>query len=82
MTQEEVKVIADMQVGVLIVITHIFNCLHHRGVLPLSDAIASLEETEQKLPSNVSETARTMVLNTISGLRNIVPLPPPIEQRH
>jgi hypothetical protein len=36
---------AQIHAGVLIAITHVFNMLHHRGVMSRQDAIASLEAT-------------------------------------
>jgi hypothetical protein len=68
-TLEEMKVIAELQIGTLIAITHVFNCLHHRGVLPLADAISSLEQTEQGLPSDVPQTTRGVIQNLVAGLR-------------
>lgn len=69
MTLEEAKAIADLQIGTLIAITHIFNCLHHRGVLPLGDAISSLEQTEQGLPPDISQAVRGVIRSLVAGLR-------------
>jgi hypothetical protein len=82
MTENEAKVIAELQIGVLTVIVHIFNTLHRQGVLPLSDAITSLEATAQGLPANVSEVSRNVIRSVISGLQSASGSPPPSPLRH
>src|SRR4051794_3559565 len=70
MTPEEARLVAQFQMGTIIVLTHVFNCLYHRGVLPIGEAISSLEETERGLPADAAPATRSIIFSVVQGLRH------------
>lgn len=66
--EAQALVIAQLQLGSIIALMHVFNCLHDHGVLPLSNAISSLELTAEALPADAGP-ARSVVRGVAAGLR-------------
>jgi hypothetical protein len=73
MTDEEAKVFAGMQTGLVMAIVHTFNTLHHRGVLSRDEAAASFRATEAALPHTVLPIARRTLIQIAQGIEAIDP---------
>lgn len=66
MDPAEARVLSAMFEGLEIAIVHIFNCLHHKGLLPLAEAKASIERTADGMPTG--SPAAGVVLRQIAVL--------------
>lgn len=68
--------------GLELAIAHVFNMLHHRAVMPLPEAIASLRATRESLPPDLPPEA-ALVLQGIERCLATLPAaaPSPAELR-
>jgi hypothetical protein len=67
--------VAQLVVGVELAIVHLFNMLHHRGLVPRGDAIQSLQATIDGLPSNAPPGAAAVLRHIVQGLERQVDPP-------
>lgn len=72
MNKDQMLVISQMVQGLELAIVHAFNCLHHKDVLPRSEAISSLRATAEALPESLSQSQVPMILrHIVAGLESI-----------
>jgi len=71
MADEQAAAIAALMTGMQLTMLHIFNCLHHRGVLPLAEAARSLAETEANIPADADPRGRVPVQQMVKALRDL-----------
>lgn len=57
----KLKPVTGMMLGFEIALLHLFNCLHHKGVLSQEAALISLAATRENLPPDVPEEAHLML---------------------
>jgi hypothetical protein len=64
-------VVAQVQMGYDLILLHLFYCLHHKGVLPLTDAAQSIEEIVTELSDKLATPTRTIMTTMVKNLRQI-----------
>lgn len=69
MEAKQLAAIMDVQIGIQIALLHTFTCLHHKGVISLSEAAESFEGTAKALPQNSSAGTRLIVGQMARSLR-------------
>jgi hypothetical protein len=61
----------SVQMGYSMVIIHLFHCLHSKGILPLSEAATSLDETVAALPPSVAPGTLMVMQAVATNLRDL-----------
>jgi hypothetical protein len=66
---EQLPLAVQIQMGTLVCLLHTFTCLHHKGVISLTDAAQSFDATEKALPPNMSQVSRLVVSQMARSLQ-------------
>jgi hypothetical protein len=69
--------VAQVQMAYHLIITNLFHCLHCKDVLPLSDAVASLESMDNQLPAEMPAVTRGILRTMIGSLQKLAEEAPP-----
>lgn len=77
MEKNDLSLVVQAQMGLQMCLLHVFTCLHHKGIISLSEAASSLDATEKEL-SGYPLATRQMVKMT-AGLIHLAAgdQPPP-----